>query len=200
MSSPYNKKHLAELDSNSSNHVPFKHPRRRWKTYSCDKCGAEFSSRRTYGNHYKTVHGQGAFFCDVCGRRITRHDNITSHQRSCQRQPPEIPEGMEYIPASLKPEDPGPTLPGVLEELGDIESIDPSILSFGHEELNAADADAVGFDPSLLPTACFELELMAQDICGRAAQCMADIENFRSKVLYWRENFWRKGGTRRSFQ
>ncbi|KAF3162533.1 hypothetical protein TWF106_006813 [Orbilia oligospora] len=76
----------------------------------------------------------------------------------------------------------------------------PSILSFGHEELNTADADAVGFDPSLLPTACFELELMAQDICGRAAQCMADIENFRSKVLYWRENFWRKDGTRRSFQ
>ncbi|KAF3311294.1 hypothetical protein TWF173_008440 [Orbilia oligospora] len=110
---------------------------------------------------------------------------------------------MEYIPTSLKPEDPGPTLPGVLEEVGDIESIDPSILPFGHEELNAdadADAVAVGFDPTLLPTAYIELELMAQDICGRAAQCMADIENLRSKVLYWRETFWRKGGTRRSFQ
>ncbi|KAK6333079.1 hypothetical protein TWF718_010903 [Orbilia javanica] len=79
-------------------------PRSKRKTvniYSCTECNVVASSRRSLGNHIKDAHNMKAFKCPYCDIRVTRHDNLESHKRSCKSQPP--PHNSAAAPGNGRP-------------------------------------------------------------------------------------------------
>jgi len=51
--------------------------------YTCGTCGAQMQSQASFQRHKRSHTGQQACRCEGCGKTISRHDNLLTHQRRC---------------------------------------------------------------------------------------------------------------------
>ncbi|KAK6349275.1 hypothetical protein TWF730_010025 [Orbilia blumenaviensis] len=69
--------------------------RRRIHTaYNCPECSEKVSSLRVLGDHIRDVHKMKGFKCGNCETRVSRYDNLMSHQRACKPAPHVAPNGV----------------------------------------------------------------------------------------------------------